>query len=289
MFLYSHSLAIFASTLFVFEFGHKLFVQPHRPPGIFCLMSYSLGWSPFELGGCHSRILTSLLGSYFPPGFHDVGLFWTDLQESQILLPWSPGLWACFLPSSLLSVSWTPPPHGHCSQGYLWPSHPQQAPPRWWVWGPVEHLFSLAHMSLGGGIYREFTSGTWIAYALHVDPPADIWVVEASHEDEGLWMSGCYCLSVEGLICSFFPIKWLILDTHYNVTFTRPLFSPNPWTCPRLLFHSQAELHLLQLLCHKWGNSPSLYFNPVFPKGPIFLTVQHSSYKSHPNSLLWSQ
>lgn len=49
----------------------------------------------------------------------------------------------------------------------------------------VEHLSSLTLLSLGGGIYHQCAPGTpWIFYALLFCP--DIWVFEATHEDNGL-------------------------------------------------------------------------------------------------------
>lgn len=53
------------------------------------------------------------------------------------------------------------------SQGYLWPSHPQQALPWVWVQGPAEHLSSLGFLSFGSGSCHWCTLGSsWTVYAL---------------------------------------------------------------------------------------------------------------------------
>lgn len=54
----------------------------------------------------------------------------------------------------LLAGSWTPQPHGHCSQGCLWSSHPLWSSPCWCTWDPADYLSSLTPLSLGEQSYH---------------------------------------------------------------------------------------------------------------------------------------
>lgn len=121
----------------------------------------SLGYTALELGRGNFCVCLCSTRPY------PTGLFQADLEGGQILLSWRPRLWTCFLSYSCLSGSWTPPFHGHCSQGCLWSSHPQWVPPCWWVWDRAERLSLLAPLSPGQEISHQCTPGTsWIGYIL---------------------------------------------------------------------------------------------------------------------------
>lgn len=80
-------------------------------------ISSSLEWTILEAGGDNvsnqpsSLLWNSPLSSVVSHGI----LTSTDLTDRSSLF-WTPRLESCCLPSSFLSVSWSPPSHGPCSQ-----------------------------------------------------------------------------------------------------------------------------------------------------------------------------
>lgn len=89
---------------------------------------------------------------------------------------------SAFLKSRVMILLFPPLSHGHCNQDCLWPSYPQWALHCWWIWGLVEHLSSLAHLSPG------------LLMPCFVVPLAGIRLVEVCHENKSLqmWASVVY-------------------------------------------------------------------------------------------------
>lgn len=81
-------------------------------------------WTVLEFGRRDPWKSTHPLGALFSPRQYPTESLQADPWTGQSLPSWSPGLWSSCLPCSLLSGSWTPPPHCHCIQGCPWPSHP---------------------------------------------------------------------------------------------------------------------------------------------------------------------
>jgi len=138
------------------------------------------------------------------------------------MVSWSPGLWI----SSLPSASWTLSSHDHCSQGCLFlriSNKPlggeyavqQSTSPCW------------APLSFGWAVVNAIQQPPAWLMSCCVVPLPNIRVVEVSHEDQGRQMWGCFYLSVEGLICLLFLVRWPIGNPHYNGSLTCILSNPN--------------------------------------------------------------
>lgn len=150
-------LSVHASTLCIFEFVQELIVIYSGLPAFLT----GLLFNKVDVSWAESRwSLNNNQLSWAPLQPYPMGLFQAELWRDQSLLSWIPGLWDCFSLFSLPKRSWTPPSHGRCSQGCLWPSQSQQAPHCWWVWGPAQNLSSLAPLLLWGRGYQ-WTPGTF--------------------------------------------------------------------------------------------------------------------------------
>lgn len=130
-----------------------------------------------------------------------IGLFQADPWRCWSLLSLSPGLWACFSPSSIPSGSWTPLFQDHCSQGCLWPPHSLQVPICWCEWGLLEHLPSLTSPPLGEvmiNIFQDWSETSWWERLL-------LYCTSSRHqgsgilqEDKGLQARSCYYMYTKG-------------------------------------------------------------------------------------------
>lgn len=62
----------------------------------------------------------------------------------------------------------------------------------------------------------------------NVVPPGDIKVVEVPIEDQGLQISVCFWLSLQGLstICLFFKVRQPTVDAYYQITTIGLTFNP---------------------------------------------------------------
>lgn len=58
--------------------------------------------------------------------------------------------------------------------------------------------------------------------------PADARVVYVPREDHGLQVWHYSCLSIEGLMCLVYVVRWPVANTHFYVTYSYLPFSPNP-------------------------------------------------------------
>lgn len=75
--------------LFMFDFVQEHLLHPYRHPGPFanfCL----LGCITPVLGGTDPWILSSFLGSFFPPGLYPTVMYQADPWRGQHLISWSP-------------------------------------------------------------------------------------------------------------------------------------------------------------------------------------------------------
>lgn len=82
----------------------------------FNLISSKLGQTIPELGEANPWKSMSSSLCLFSPGPYLIGVLQGGLWRDQSPLTWNPGLWSYYLPSSLSSVSQTPPTSCCCSQ-----------------------------------------------------------------------------------------------------------------------------------------------------------------------------
>lgn len=138
-----------------------------------------------------------------------------------------------------------------------------------------EHLSLLAPLSLVSGNCHQYGPETsWIPCALYVAPPADVRVIQVTHEVKSLQMCGFFQLSEEGLICFFLLNKQSVANTHHSISHIDLLSKSDPSALRCLITCPKAELYAVLLLSHTKGNLPSPPSRPVLPKQPVAI---HSS------------